>query len=134
MLNVIYLKNILDKNNTCLKIILLLIHVITLIFIKQDTYKAFLYIGIHEDNWWWPKTKFLSFKAVLINQYFVCCFKRILEYFSKSFLFSLMPTSKQWEHESGIVYKHWPETFEFITQAVELWNRWIRLSCYYKKV
>jgi len=50
MLNVIYLKNILDKNNTCLKIILLLIHVITLIFIKQDTYKAFLYIGIHEDN------------------------------------------------------------------------------------
>ena len=30
----------------------------------------------------------------------------------------------------GIVYEHWPETREFITRTVELWNRWIRLSCY----
>ena len=29
-----------------------------------------------------------------------------------------------------IVYKHWPETREFITRTVEFWNRWIRLSCY----
>jgi len=33
-----------------------------------------------------------------------------------------------------IVYKHWPDTHEFITQTVELWNRWIRLSCYYNRV
>jgi len=25
----------------------------------------------------------------------------------------------------SIVYKHWPDTCEFITQTVELWNRWI---------
>jgi len=24
-----------------------------------------------------------------------------------------------------IVYKHWPDTREFITQTVELWTRWI---------
>jgi len=30
---------------------------------------------------------------------------------------------------TGIVYKHSPETREFITRTVELWNRWIRLSC-----
>ena len=28
------------------------------------------------------------------------------------------------------VYSHWPDTREFFTQTVELWNRWIRLSCY----
>jgi len=33
-----------------------------------------------------------------------------------------------------VVYKHWPDTHEFITWIVELWNRWIRLSCYYKRV
>ena len=26
-----------------------------------------------------------------------------------------------------IAWKHWPDTCEFITQTVELWNRWIRL-------
>jgi len=31
----------------------------------------------------------------------------------------------------SIVYKHWPDTRAFITRNVELWNRWIRLSCYY---
>ena len=39
----------------------------------------------------------------------------------------------------GLIYKriiseHWPETREFITRTVELWNRWIRLSCYYNRV
>jgi len=34
----------------------------------------------------------------------------------------------------GIVYKHWPDTREFVTRTVELWNRWIRLSCYYNRV
>jgi len=29
------------------------------------------------------------------------------------------------------VYNHWPDNREFITRTVELWNRWIRLSCYY---
>jgi len=29
-----------------------------------------------------------------------------------------------------IVYKHWPDTCEFIRRTDELWNRWIRLSCY----
>ena len=34
-----------------------------------------------------------------------------------------------------IVNKHWPEICEFITQTIELYNRWIiRLSCYYKRV
>jgi len=33
-----------------------------------------------------------------------------------------------------IVYTYWPDTREFITQTVELWNRWIRLSCYYNRV
>jgi len=33
-----------------------------------------------------------------------------------------------------IVYEHWSETREFITQNVELWNRWIRLLCYYNTV
>jgi len=27
------------------------------------------------------------------------------------------------------VYKHWPDSHESITQTVELWYRWIRLSC-----
>jgi len=39
-------------------------------------------------------------------------------------------TSWKW----SIVYKHWPETREFITRTVELWKRWIRLSCYYNIV
>ena len=29
-----------------------------------------------------------------------------------------------------LVYEHWPETHEFITRTIELWNRWIRLSFY----
>jgi len=33
------------------------------------------------------------------------------------------------QSECGIVHKHWPDTLEFITPTVELWNRWIRLSC-----
>jgi len=33
-----------------------------------------------------------------------------------------------------IAYKHWPDTREFITQTVQLWNRWIRLSCYYNRI
>jgi len=33
-----------------------------------------------------------------------------------------------------IVDEHWPETHESIKQTVELWNRWIRLSCYYNRV
>ena len=32
------------------------------------------------------------------------------------------------------VDEHWPETREFITQTVELWNRRIRLSCYNNRV
>jgi len=34
-----------------------------------------------------------------------------------------------YKYDYSIVYKHWSETHEFITQTVELWNRWIRLSC-----
>jgi len=37
-------------------------------------------------------------------------------------------------NQKHIVYKHWPDTCEFITQTIELWNRWIRLSCYYNRV
>ena len=33
-----------------------------------------------------------------------------------------------------IIYKHWPDTREFITRTVELWNRWIKLSCYYNSI
>jgi len=35
---------------------------------------------------------------------------------------------------SYIVYEHWPETCEFITQTIELWNRWIWLPCCYNRV
>jgi len=35
---------------------------------------------------------------------------------------------------SCTVYEHWPETREFITRTIELWNRWMRLSCYYSRV
>jgi len=31
-------------------------------------------------------------------------------------------------------YEHWPDNREFITRTIELWNRWIRLSCYYNRV
>jgi len=34
----------------------------------------------------------------------------------------------------NIVYNYWPDTREFITRSVELWNGWIRLSCYYNRV
>jgi len=27
--------------------------------------------------------------------------------------------------------EHWQYTREFITRTVELWNGWIRVSCYY---
>jgi len=33
-----------------------------------------------------------------------------------------------------IVDKHSPDTREFITRTVELWNMWIRRSCYYNRV
>jgi len=33
-----------------------------------------------------------------------------------------------------IVWEHWPDTREFITRSVELWNRWISVSCYYNRV
>jgi len=33
-----------------------------------------------------------------------------------------------------ILKEHWPDTIEFITQTVELWNRWMRLSCCYNRV
>jgi len=34
----------------------------------------------------------------------------------------------------SIVNEQWPDTREFITRTVELWNRWIRLPCYYNRV
>jgi len=37
-------------------------------------------------------------------------------------------------NSKSIVNKHWPDTCEFIIRTVELWNRWIRLSCYYNRV
>jgi len=46
--------------------------------------------------------------------------------------FALLTYTTLWV--SCIVYEHWPETREFITQTIELWNRWIRLSCYYNRV
>jgi len=33
-----------------------------------------------------------------------------------------------------IGWEHWPDTCEFITPSVELWNRWIRLSRCYNRV
>ena len=55
-----------------------------------------------------------------------------------TFMFITIPNS--WNYKSelkssdvGIVYIHWPETREFITQTIELWNRCIRLSCYYNR-
>ena len=33
-----------------------------------------------------------------------------------------------------ITWEHWSDTLEFITRTVELWNRRIRLSCYYNRV
>jgi len=33
-----------------------------------------------------------------------------------------------------VVCEHWPATCEFITQTIKLWNRWIRMSCYYNRV
>jgi len=41
-------------------------------------------------------------------------------------------TRHSWIHY--IVYKHWPDTCEFITHTVELWNRWIWSSCFYNRV
>jgi len=29
------------------------------------------------------------------------------------------------------IYTQWPDTREFITRTVELWNRGIRVPCYY---
>jgi len=29
---------------------------------------------------------------------------------------------------------HWPDPHVFITRTIELWNRWIRRSCYYNRV
>jgi len=33
-----------------------------------------------------------------------------------------------------VVYKIDQSTRDFITRTVELWNRWIRLPCYYNRV
>ena len=38
------------------------------------------------------------------------------------------------QNRSSIVYKHWPDTPEFLTRTVELWYKWIRLSCYYNTI
>ena len=35
---------------------------------------------------------------------------------------------------AGIVYKHWPDIHEFITQTIDFYNRCIRLSWYYNSV
>jgi len=35
---------------------------------------------------------------------------------------------------TGMWYKHWPDTRELITRTVELRKRWFRLSCYYSSV
>jgi len=37
-------------------------------------------------------------------------------------------------YKLAIVYKHWPGTREFITRTNELWNTWIRWSCYCNRV
>ena len=42
--------------------------------------------------------------------------------------------TNSWIYFLPSVYKHWTDTREFITWTVELWNRWIRLSCYYNRV
>jgi len=33
-----------------------------------------------------------------------------------------------------IVCEHWSDTREYITRSAKLWNKWIRLSCYYSRV
>ena len=33
-------------------------------------------------------------------------------------------------HFQGIARKHWPDYHEYITWTVELWNRWVMLSCF----
>jgi len=33
-----------------------------------------------------------------------------------------------------IALERWPNMCEFITWTVVLWNRWIRLSCYYTSI
>ena len=35
---------------------------------------------------------------------------------------------------SDSVWEHWPANRELIKMTDELWNRWIRLSCYYNRV
>jgi len=47
---------------------------------------------------------------------------------------SLMKVMSTIEPTICIVYKHWPAVRQFITRTVELWNRWIRLSCYCHRV
>jgi len=40
-----------------------------------------------------------------------------------------------WKLYIHVLYRNiTPETREFVTRTVELWNRWIRLSCYYNRV
>jgi len=53
----------------------------------------------------------------------------ILRYIIHSRYFNVLIKVLQYEYV--IVYKHWPDTREFVTRIVELWNRRIRLSCYY---
>jgi len=46
----------------------------------------------------------------------------------------LLHDNKIMSVSTTVVYQHWPETCEFITQTIELWDRWIRLSSYYNRV
>ena len=57
-------------------------------------------------------------------------------YWVRRTLFRPSKITRQIKFISGvsIVYEHWPETRECITRTIELWNRWIRLSCYYNRV
>jgi len=34
----------------------------------------------------------------------------------------------------GTAWKHWQDNRKLITRSVELWNRWIRVSCYFNRV
>jgi len=55
-------------------------------------------------------------------------------WFILTYLSLILTTLPIVKHSSKIVWELWSDTREFITRSVELWTRWIRLSCYYSRV
>jgi len=70
-----------------------------------------------------------SIESMLIRK---LLYKKIIHFFANTDHFLAVKMSKQWD----IVWEHWPDIREFITQSDAFWNSWIGLSCncYYNTV